>query len=227
MKDILLYFGKSQAASYDERSVRMTPLREALYFLISNVLADLPQNARILCVGAGTGSELIELARRFPHWTFMATDPSGPMLEVCRKKIAEAGLNSRCEFHEGFLNSLPMAEPYDAATAILVSQFLLDPKERKDFFSDIAQRLKKGSYLINADLSSPFPLISSVVADLFEVWLRAQGLPSDSATAVSSWGKNVAVSSTEEITRVIESAGFHSPVLFFQALFIHAWYVRL
>ena len=40
------------------------------------------------------------------------------------------------------------------------------------------------------------------------------------------WGKDVAVSRPEEIESIIAGAGFEPPILFYQALFIHAWYAR-
>ena len=40
----------------------------------------------------------------------------------------------RCEFHEGYLDSLPSSEPFGAATSLLVSQFVRDPVARAEFF---------------------------------------------------------------------------------------------
>jgi tRNA (cmo5U34)-methyltransferase len=64
--------------------------------------------------------------------------------EICCKKVDEAGIASRCEFHEGYLDSLPRTEPFDAATSILVSQFLTGPNQRRDFFHQISRRLRPG-----------------------------------------------------------------------------------
>jgi len=52
------------ASSYDKRFAALAPMRDALYLLIRVILSELP-NAHILCVGAGTGSELIYLAQNF------------------------------------------------------------------------------------------------------------------------------------------------------------------
>ncbi len=122
-----------QATSYDERWARTAPIREALHFLLEAVFADLPADARILCVGAGTGEEIAYLARRFPRWSFTAVEPSGAMLEVCRNKAIEGGYAERCQFHEGFLQSLPEQDAFDAATCFLVSQFILEPGPVRSF----------------------------------------------------------------------------------------------
>ena len=79
-----------QAAGYDTRWAKTAPIRDALHFLLEAVFAGLPAQARILCVGAGTGEDIDYLAKRHPRWTFTAVEPSGAMLDICRRK-AEAG----------------------------------------------------------------------------------------------------------------------------------------
>ena len=219
------YFGKAHAPFYDERATKLASVRDTLNFLVRLALADLPNESRILCVGAGTGAELFDLARAFPGWRFTAVEPSPDMLEICRQKADDAGITSRCEFHEGYLDSLPRTELFNAATSILVSQFLTDPNQRRDFFHQIATRLRSGGYLINADLAST--LRSSAFESLFEIWLRGDGQTPEAAKASQKgWGKDVAISRPEEIESTIAAAGFEQSILFFQALFIHAWQAR-
>jgi tRNA (cmo5U34)-methyltransferase len=54
-----------------------------------------------------------------------------------------------------------------AATSLLVSQLILVPQTRVAFFRAIAERLKPGAYLVNADLASD--TASSTYASLLEV----------------------------------------------------------
>ena len=119
-------FDQAHAAAYDQRFAKLAPLRDALHMLLGAVLADLPDDAGILCVGAGTGQELLYLAHRFPRWRFTVVEPSSPMLEVCRRKANESGMAARCRFHEGYLETLPPTAAFDAATSLLVSQFILE-----------------------------------------------------------------------------------------------------
>jgi tRNA (cmo5U34)-methyltransferase len=219
------HFGTAQAPAYDERAAKFASIRDALNFLVRLILADLPSEARILCVGAGTGAELLDLAHAFPGWRFTAVEPSPAMLEICRNKADEAGIAARCEFHAGYLDSLPQAEPFDAATSILVSQFLTDPARRRDFFHQIARTLLPGGYLISADLASS--LQPSAFESLFEIWLRGHGqTPAMTNASQMGWGKEVAVSGPQEVESMIAGAGFEWPTLFYQALFIHAWYAQ-
>lgn len=90
-----------QATSYDAQWAKTEPIRNCLYFLLESLFAELSADARILCVGVGTGAELAHLAQKNPRWRFTAVEPSGPMLDICRQRAEKKGFASRCHFHEG------------------------------------------------------------------------------------------------------------------------------
>jgi tRNA (cmo5U34)-methyltransferase len=221
-------FDQTHAATYDQKYAKLAAMRDALHLLVGAVFADLPAAARILCVGAGTGHELIYLAEKFPGWRFVAVEPSAPMLDVCRRKAEERGLTPRCVFHEGYLETLPLSEPFDAATSLLVSQFLLAPDARTAFFRAIAQRLHLGGLLATADLASD--LASPTYQSLLDVWIRLMretGSPPEQLEKMRVvYGRDVAVLPQEQISALIAAGGFETPVQFLQTGLIHAWYVR-
>ena len=221
-------FGKEHAAKYDAKWEKLAPMRDALHFLSRIVMLDLAEDAQMLCVGAGTGTELLALAQSFPNWTFTVVEPSGAMLDICRDNAENAGISSRCQFHEGYLDTLSESSRFDAATSILVSQFLLDEEQRRAFFREIRHRLKPGAYLINADLAAPAD--AKIYASLEKAWIKAMqfnGLSYSAArSSTSGWGKGVAVLSPKEIEAIIASSGFDAVTLFYQSLFIHAWYAK-
>jgi len=221
-------FDQNAAASYDQRFAKLAPMRDALYLFMRIVFSNLRSDARILCVGAGTGLEIGYLAQAFPQWQFTAVDPSGPMLEVCRHRAEAEGFADRISFHEGYRDSLPTSEPYDAATCLLVTHFILDQDERRALFSQIAGRLRPQGTLINADLSYD---TSAVTFDsLFDVWADMQayagGENHNTEQMRAAMAERIALLSPSELAALIESSGFDTPVLFFQCLFIHAWYSR-
>ena len=84
-----------QAASYDQKWSELAPINSALHLLTSAVLSKLPAEANLLCVGAGTGAEILYLAKRFPAWRFTAVEPSAAMLDVFRNRAEEHGISSR------------------------------------------------------------------------------------------------------------------------------------
>ena len=219
------FFSEDVAASYDARFKSAAPMRNALNLVLAAALSDLPNDARILCVGAGTGSELIYLAQRFPRWRFTALDPSSPMLNICRRRTEELGLSSRCNFHEGYLDTLPDTAPFDGATSILVSQFCMRPEDRRAFVRQIADRTHPGAYLINADLTSD--MTSETYQSLLNIWMRMFEMSAEQQDSLrATYGRDVAVSPRNEVESLIASSGFEYPVLFFQTLLIHAWYTR-
>jgi tRNA (cmo5U34)-methyltransferase len=217
-----------QASSYDDRWAKTAAIRDALHLLLGAVFAGLPANARILCIGAGTGEEIDYLAKLFPQWSFVAVDPSGAMLAVCRKKAEAGGFLSRCEFHEGYLASLPAQPAFDGATCFLVSQFILDQHARVGFFRGIADRLREGGILASSDLASDVE--SSEYEALLDTWLNmmlAAGIPAAGLEQMrAAYGRDVAILPPAQVASLIKSGGFAAPVQFYQAGLIHGWFSR-
>jgi tRNA (cmo5U34)-methyltransferase len=216
-----------QAAGYDQQWQRMAPVRDGLNFLLEPVFAGLPEDARILCVGVGTGAELAYLARKFPGWRFTAVDPSGAMLDVCRKRAEAEGHLSRCYFHEGYLESLPIEDLHDGATCFLVSQFILAQDARIRFFRAIAERLRPGGVLASSDLAAEFD--QDVYDTLLRAWLELMTpgvTPEGLERARAAYAKDVAILPPNRVASLIEAAGFDRPVQFFQAGLMHAWVGR-
>lgn len=226
-EEIKALFDK-QAAGYDKQWARMSAIRDGLNFLLESVFVDLPADARILCVGVGTGAELAHLARKFPRWRFTAVEPSGPMLEVCRQRAASEGITERCHFHEGYLDSLASEDVHDGATCFLVSQFILAREARSGFFRSIADRLRPGGILASADLAAEVG--SNAYEALLRVWCHVMtpaGIQPEGLERMrAAYASDVAVLPPGIVESIIESGGFEPPVQFFQAGLIHAWFSR-
>ena len=218
---------QAQAEHYDQRFAKLAPMRDAAHLLIAATLSDLPADARILSVGAGTGAEILPLAARFPGWRFTAVDPSGPMLDVCRTRTA--AFADRCTYHHGYLDTLPAAREYHAATSILVSQFLTDPAERIDYFRTIAAHLRPGGTLIVSDLSTgPGGAVGdALIEDWMRLMLLADQTPEQIANLRTAYQTHVAILPAREIALLLTRAGFEAPIPFLQTSLIHAWHTRL
>lgn len=214
-----------QAATYDTQWAKTSPIRNCLHLLLGSLFAELSADAKILCIGVGTGDELLYLASQNPGWQFTAVEPSGPMLDVCRQRAEKEGVASRCHFHEGYLSSLPNSDSHDAATCFLVSQFILDESERTKFFMEIAARLKPSGLLASADLASDVE--SAEYEVLLHAWMNMMSASDIAPEAIErmrkAYANDVGVLAPAKIGSIIESGGFELPVQFFQAGLIHAW----
>jgi tRNA (cmo5U34)-methyltransferase len=144
-------------------------------------------------------------------------------------------ITSRCTFHEGYIDALPLSSPFNAATCLLVSQFIMQPEERRASFGRISNHLCPSGYLVSADLASGTS--ASAYENLLEVWFQMQRfkfqmqrfnrMPEEAIEKMRLvYGRDVAVSTSREIEALIASSGFDAPVLFFQAFLIHAWSAR-
>lgn len=228
-EEITALFDK-QASSYDQQWSKLAPINDALHLLTSAVLSDLPPQAHILCVGAGTGAEILYLAQKFPAWHFTAVEPSLAMLAVLQRRAEDHGIASRCVFHGGYLDSLPANGVFDAATAFLVSQFILERHRRSQFFRSIAERLRPEGMLISSDLAGDVAATDG--RNLLDVWFRvmtgsgALASPEDINRMRDAYRRDVAVLPPQEVGDIMTHGGFDAPVLFFQAGMIHAWYAH-
>lgn len=216
-------FDKKVAATYDEKTGE---IKESLFASAKKILEGESDKAKVLCVGAGTGAEIISFARSFPEWTFIAVDPSADMLEQARKKIEDLDISSRVKLHIGTLDTLPDSEEkFDIATSILVSHFVGGEDKRIEFFKTISDRLKPGGILITADLVTD----TAGVRGLVPAWLRVlkeAGFPHEdleSRGEVSAEGEEGYYLPVENIKTLISKAGFNEPLQFYQWLYIHAF----
>ncbi len=202
-------FNQQTADAYDERFRKISPIRDNLDFLVRLALDDLPTEARIQCVGVGTGTEIVELANAHPQWRFTGVEPSAPMLDVCRNKVSKNGLTGRCDLVHGYVSDLPAAGAFDAVLCLLVTQFVTDAAERQKMFDDMARQLKTGGYLINAEISGD--MSSPEFRDIAEKWKtmhRYAGATAEAAeNAVNILSQHVAVVPPSAIEGYLRNSG--------------------
>ncbi|MCB5214981.1 methyltransferase domain-containing protein [Rheinheimera aquimaris] len=227
-EDLVSVFER-QAEHYDSRWQKVAPVYLGLYFLLESVFSSLSVKARVLCVGVGTGKELLYLAAKFPGWRFTAVEPSLAMLDVCRRNAEAAGIAERCQFHHGFLDSLPEADnSYDAATCFLVSQFILNQQDRVAFFEQIARKLKLGAILATADLCADTESVQ--YDELLPMWCSfmsgARATTEQIDRTKDAYTRDVAVLSADKVTAIIAAGGFELPVPFFQSGLLQGWFTR-
>ncbi|KHD88875.1 MAG: SAM-dependent methyltransferase [Bdellovibrio sp. ArHS] len=219
------FFSKESSQAYDEKNSKLAPISGAMHFLIQLVLQDLPKQARILCVGVGTGAEILSLSKVYPEWTFVGVDPAEGMLAVCRERLEQAGVLNRCELIHGYVQDVPHGENFDAVLSVLVGHFV-KRDERLGFYQNMTARLREGGYLINTEIS--FDLNSAQFPLMLKNWEQVQALmgatPESLATLPKQLKDMLTVLSTPETEDLLRQSGIAIPVRFFQAFMISGWY---
>lgn len=221
------FFNQEMAKRYDERNSKLAAISDNLHFLIRLVLADLPSRARILCVGVGTGAEILSLAKARPEWTFVGVDPSREMLEVCRARLTQEGVSDRCELIHGYVHDAPEAASFDAVLSILVAHFIARA-ERRAFYANILQRLKPEGHFVSAEISTDFSALAFPA--MLKNWEQIQALmgatPESLRNLDDTLCNALSVLPPSETVALWRESGFSTPVQFFQAFMIHGWYAR-
>ncbi|CAH9063778.1 Carboxy-S-adenosyl-L-methionine synthase [Pseudoalteromonas holothuriae] len=147
-------FKADEAQNYEQRITRLIPGYDLLHDLTAAQLKTLlPDEAKILVVGAGTGKDIITLAQLNPHWHFIAQDISEDMLAIAEQNFTNLGLSARVTIMQGAITSC--SEHIDAALCLLVLHFLSDSGEKQDLLNTIRAQLPNRAPLFLADLMAP------------------------------------------------------------------------
>lgn len=185
--------------------------------------AAVPDDGRVLVVGAGGGLELAHLAARHDRWTFEGVDPSEPMLELAHE--ATTAFADRITLRAGVVEDAT-AGPFDGATCLLTLHFLAAP-ERLRTLEQIRARLRPGAPLV--------VLHHSIRAgDERPRWLeRIAALAARSGTPIEAARRSAAqlderlpILSPAEDRALLARAGFTEIDEVFAALTIRGWAAR-
>lgn len=227
--DVEQRFGGERAMKYD-RGIRMVvPGYEALHGMAHSLLRlDLEERARLLIVGAGTGTEVLGLGESNPGWLFAGVDPSADMVAIARRRVAERGLQDRVDLHTGRTHKLPATQPYDAATAILVMHFLPDDGQKLELLQSISARLKAGAPFVLADLCGD--ATSAQFARFFAAWRQRQlslGMEEDDVEEMfEDVSSNIQFVPEQRVVTLMHEAGFEGIERFYGALLFGGWVAR-
>jgi tRNA (cmo5U34)-methyltransferase len=223
-------FDPSRAGEYEQQSRIALAGYDACHELAACMLAATLGTggaARVLVAGAGGPAREITTAGRLePHWRFTAVDPSEPMLDIARARIAEAAMDGRTEVIAGRVEDLPCEPVYDAATLIGVLHHLPGDAAKREILQAIAARLKPGAPLILAGNHYAYAEEPLLLRAWGERW-RMQGAAPDEVTAKLNKILQGADPPHSEaaVFSLLADCGFVAPKRFFASLFWGAWIV--
>ncbi|MBY6262739.1 class I SAM-dependent methyltransferase [Azospirillum sp. 412522] len=224
-------FDASRAGEYAQQSrialAGYDACHELSACMLSAALGEGKQ-ARVLVVGAGgTAGEIIAAARLEPEWSFVAVDPSPPMLDLARTHLLEAGLSDRVELVPGTVADLAGSLPFDAAIMIGVLHHLPGDAAKQDVLTQIAVRLRPGAPLVVAGNYRAYASQPLFMAAWAARW-RMNGLaPEEVRSKMNRILQGAEPPRSEEaVNALLAEAGFEEPVRFFASLFWGAWLSR-
>jgi tRNA (cmo5U34)-methyltransferase len=220
-------FDHSRASEYETQSRIALAGYDACHELSACLLsASLGSEERhVLVAGAGgTGQEFLVMGKLEPQWTFVAADPSLPMLEQAMERVEGAGLSNRVERFHGAVESLPTTRKFDAATLIGVLHHIPSDDGKDMVLRELAERLHPGAPLVVACNRCAYesqPLF-------LEAWARRwrmAGASEEEVTAKLAKIRLGAVPPASEaaVETKLAAAGFDGPLRFFSSLFWSAW----
>ena len=142
---------RSLTRFYD--SIIALTMRERMFRgrLARQVLADLPAQARVVDVGAGTGTFAIGLAAAAPSAEVVALDGDPEVLALARAKDGAAAV----EWKQGLANELPLADGSCDRVAMSLLLHHLDADGKRAALAEAHRVLRAGGSLHIADWGRP------------------------------------------------------------------------
>jgi ubiquinone/menaquinone biosynthesis C-methylase UbiE len=111
------------------------------------------RGGELLDVGTGPGRVPIALCRADRHFRVLGVDLAGPMLELARRNVADAGLTDRIRFARGDAKSLPFPDGrFEAVISNTIVHHIPDPVPA---LAEMVRLVAAGGSLMIRDLARP------------------------------------------------------------------------
>lgn len=214
---------------YEALARRVIPGYATLFPMISALIdPDLPPRARVLVVGCGTGIELVTFKRIRPDLRLHGVDPSDQMLELARRRVADAGLSDGIGYQHGYASDVPRSPRFDAATLINVLHFVPDDGSKAELMADIAARLKPGGVFVFFDLhgdpgSEEHERYMATWRRYWKIRGMAEAERSEFAERIR---QGIHFATPERVVELARVAGFTEPRRFYRSLSYGGWTFR-
>ena len=222
-------FDRERASQYDLDIRKAIPGYEALHGMAQSLLeTNLSSSAKLLIVGSGTGMELINYCQANPQWSLTGIDPSPEMMQIAKQELASQKLLARVNLHTGYIDTLPEAEPMDAATLMLVMHFVKDDGSKLQLLKNVAQRLKPGAEIVLADLygdksASHFVKLRKAWRALYFRQLNDRARDEAEQKFDAAIDNSIYFAREARIIELLNIAGFDSISKFYNAFLFGGW----
>lgn len=215
----------AMVARYAEGPPRFVPGYAALQTMTRLLLAErVPEEGRVLVLGAGGGLELKAFAEAHRGWSFDGVDPAAPMLDLAARTLGPLGVRARLT--QGYVGDAPEG-PFDGATCLLTLHFM-DRAERRRTAAEIHRRLRPGAPYVIAHLC--FPQGEGDEGDRalwlsrHEAFLAAAGLDAEKAASTrKAIDTRTHILAPAEDETILRDAGFSKVSLFYASFSFRGW----
>ena len=131
-------------------------------------LLKLKGNEKVLDIGVGTGTLLIELNKFYPGLNLAGIDPDSKVLNIAKSKLAKYKV--RASLSKAFAQDLPFPDgSFDLAVSTLTFHHLPSQAKKKTF-GEIHRILRKGGKFLLADFGKPQGPISYILLHLGSIF---------------------------------------------------------
>ncbi len=131
-------------------------------------LSSIVDGEKVLDVGCGSGTLLIEAKMRYPNSEFVGIDPDKKILQIAQRKLERAGVKARLV--HGFAQELPFpSASFDLVISTLIFHHLSAPV-KKDSLREIHRILNDGGRFLLADFGKPKGALSSLLLNLGSIF---------------------------------------------------------
>lgn len=211
-------FGAGHARTYAAGTPRKVPGFDGLHAMTSQLLAErVPQDGKVLVLGAGGGLELKALAESHPGWTFDGVDPSADMLAAARETVGAHV--ARIRLHHGYIEDAPDG-PFDGAVCLLTFHFIAR-ENRLETLGHIRRRLAPGAPFVLAHIS--FAQAEPDRSQWIARHIAFGGGDPQSEAARAAIATNLTILAPEEEEAMLAEAGFTGITLFYAGLSFRGW----
>ncbi len=222
-------FDGDYGADYEALAHRVIPGYATLFPMVAALLdPELPPEARVLVIGAGTGIEMVTLGSARPDLRLHGIDPSRQMLEIARQRLDEQELTDRTILQLGYAADAPAHPLFDAATLINVLHFVPDDGSKAALLGEIGNRLKPGGIFVLFDLhGDPADANHRRSMAAWERYWALRGMRSDDTDAFRARiASGIHFAPAERLVALARAAGFGESMQFFRSLLYGGWIFR-
>lgn len=224
--DATKHFDAKRANAYEAKIRRIVPGYEAMHDLSLHLLLNaLPAQANILVSGAGTGHEILSYTQANPAWRITGVDPTEKMLSVAVERVKEQGVSERVSLKQGEAKDLPPGPCFEAATSILVMQFIPDDGAKKEYLVELSSRLQPGAKFIIIDLvgDKTTPAFGLLLSAWEARQLRMDKDKEEVGKDFAHIRRDIQFIPEERMHALLQEAGFQEIHKFFQSYLFSGW----